>query len=110
MPLSLVATLGYKVGALPTDAPITGAIAPTVLVGGIPIAIVPLPIAPTGEMHGTPHDPPVAAHPFTGAPRVFAEGLPVHRVGDLRFTTCSHPTVAPLPPEPPPTHNVFCGD
>lgn len=110
MPLSpLVATLGYKVGELPTDAPIAGAIAPTVFVGGIPIAIVPLPSEPTGEIHGDPpHDPPALAHPLTGSLTVYAEGLPVHRVGDFRFTSCGHPTIEPT--EPPPTHNVFCGD
>ena len=107
MALSLVATFGYKVGPLPSDAPIAGAKASTVLVGYIPIAIVP--INSTGEKHGDPpHDPPQLAHPLTGATRVYAEGLPVHRVGDSRVTTCGHTTVAPTNPAP--THNVFCGD
>ena len=69
--------------------------APTVFVNSRPVGLVPSPITP--HLIGPKHH---LAFTATGCPSVFANYLPIAKVGSI--TTCLHPVITG-------SLNVFCG-
>lgn len=72
---------------------ITGTLAPSVFVNGVPVSVIGDPVAPHGP---PPHLSPVMAQ---GSETVFAHGIPVCRKGDK--ASCGHPATG--------SSNVFIG-
>lgn len=71
-----------RVGIDKAGGTIVGALAPTVLVNGVPITVLGAPVVPHGK---GPHAGPVMA---TASSNVFANGIPVCRAGDI--ASCGH--------------------